>query len=93
MVRGPYARTVKLCILAADRWLELTAAYYQTNLLRERPWKFIALVYTWCVERVDSDKLDDWLSELNDLLPWQDSSSEAAAEAESESFMAMMSKQ
>jgi hypothetical protein len=50
------------------------------------------LVYSWCIERVDPESLDDWEAELVDLLPWQDSSSEAAANMESESFMNMMAK-
>jgi hypothetical protein len=50
------------------------------------------LVYAWAIERVDPEKLDDWEQELVDLLPWQDSQSEAAAEIESESFMSMQAK-
>lgn len=51
------------------------------------------LVYAWCVKRVAHDKLDEWLAELYDLLPWQeDSDTEAAAQAESDSFMAMQAK-
>lgn len=50
------------------------------------------MVYAWCIERVEHDKLDDWKMELVDLLPWQDSSSAAAADLESESFLAMQAK-
>jgi hypothetical protein len=50
------------------------------------------MVYAWAIERVEHDKLDDWLAELTDLLPWQDSTSEAAANLESESFLAMQAK-
>lgn len=50
------------------------------------------MVYAWAIERVEPDKFDEWLTELHDLLPWQDSTSEAAAEMESESFMDMMAK-
>jgi hypothetical protein len=53
---------------------------------------FANFVYAWCIERVPSDELDDWKAELVDLLPWQDSASEAAVELESESFMNMMAK-
>lgn len=63
-----------------------------TNLLRLRPHKFLGLVYAWAIERVDPDKLDDWLVELNDLLPWEDAQSEAAVELESASFFAMQAK-
>lgn len=50
------------------------------------------MVYSWVIERIPGDKLEDWLRDLEDLLPWQDTSSEAAAEIESESFMAMAAK-
>jgi hypothetical protein len=63
-----------------------------TDLLRLRPHKFLSLVYAWAIERVDPDKLDDWLLELNDLLPWQDAQSQAAADLESASFFAMQGK-
>jgi hypothetical protein len=49
------------------------------------------MVYAWCIERVDPDKLDDWIMDLNDLLPWQDSSA-AAVDLESQSFLDMQSK-
>jgi len=56
------------------------------------PHRYLNMVYSWCVERVASDKLDDWLTELNDLLPWQDIDSEAAVNLESESFFAAQAK-
>lgn len=92
MVRPPYAAAVRLCTIAADRWAELDAAYPNVNLVRLRPHRFANFVYAWCIERVDPDGLDDWKAELLDLLPWQDSQSEAAANLESDSFMAMMAK-
>jgi hypothetical protein len=94
VVRGKsYGATVRLCQLAADRWPEIVSTYYLTNLLREPLWKFVSLVYAWCIERVDPDKLDEWIYDLNDLLEWQDADSAAAEELESASFMAMMNKQ
>lgn len=51
------------------------------------------MVYVWALERIEHDKIDTWIRELNDLLPWQNVQSEAAAEIESASFMAMMAKQ
>lgn len=50
------------------------------------------MVYAWAKERVPHDKLDDWERDLVDLLPWQDSTSAAAVEAESESFFNMQGK-
>jgi hypothetical protein len=83
---------VRLCQIAADKWPQLSAAYYQINLLRLPGHTFVNYVYSWAVERVPSDKLSEWLSELRDLLEWQDADSESAADMESESFMNMMSK-
>lgn len=92
MVRPPYPVAVRLCTIAAERWAEIDAAYYQMTLLRERPHRFLNMVYAWAIERVDPDKLDEWLAELADLLPWQDADSEAAAELESASFFEMQGK-
>lgn len=92
MVRPPYQAVVRLCGIAAERWAQLESAYYQINLLRQPPHRFTNLVYAWAIERVAHDKLDDWEAELIDLLPWQDATSEAATNLESESFMSMMAK-
>ncbi len=92
MVRPPYPAVVRLCTIAAERWGELAAAYYQISLLRQKPHQFANLVYAWCIERVAYDKLDDWEADLVDLLPWQDAQSTAAEEIESASFMSMMGK-
>lgn len=80
-------------MIAAERWSEIAAHYYQVNLLREPPWKFLGMVYVWALERVEHDKIESWIQELNELLPWQNAQSEAAAEIESASFLAMMAKQ
>lgn len=36
--------------------------------------------------------MEEWLLDLEELLPWQDTDSEAAIEAESASFMNMLGK-
>jgi hypothetical protein len=92
VVRPPYPVAVRLCGIAADKWALIDAAYYQINLLREKPYRFLNMVYSWCIERVAPEKLDDWIAELHELLPWQDAQGEAGAEIESDSFMNMMSK-
>jgi hypothetical protein len=38
------------------------------------------------------ESLDEWLDELNELLPWQSSDSDDAAELEAQSFYAMEAK-
>lgn len=92
MVRPPYQVAIRLCDIAVARWAELDAAYYQVDLLSLRPYRLLNLVYTWCIERVPQDRLESWLEELHDLLPWQDSDSAAAEQVESESFMNMMNQ-
>lgn len=93
MVRHPYPRAVKLSALLSDRFREITSAYYLIpNLLALPGWKLMSMVYSWAIERVDPEKLDEWIVELDDLLPWQDSNTEAAEEIESASFFDMQSK-
>lgn len=94
MVRPPYPAAVRLCGVLAERWDQISAAYYHPgySLLDERPHMLLNLVYAWCIERIPPDKLDEWISDLHDLLPWQDSTSSAAEELESASFMNMMAK-
>lgn len=50
--------------------------------------EFAGHIYSWAVERVEHDKLEEWEWEMNDLLPWQDADSAAAEEIESASFFA-----
>lgn len=92
--RPPYTACVYLCIIAADRWSELAAAYFFPghSLLREPLHQFLNLVYSWCIERVEPAKLDDWKAGLLELLPWQDADSDAAEAIESDSFMNMKAK-
>lgn len=92
MVRPPYGAAVRLCGIAEEFWPRIAAAYYQINVLRQPPHQFANLVYAWAVERISSDKIEEWHTELNDLLPWQDATSPAAEALESESFLAMQAK-
>ena len=84
---------VRLCAIASLRWVDIDAAYYQINLLRQKPFRFLNLVLAWCRSRFhDVEELEKWEAALVDLLPWQTSASEAAAEIESASFLAMQAK-
>lgn len=85
---------VRLCRIAAEIWPLLDAAYVASPvpLMKMAPHRFANMVYAWCVERLPGDKLDDWLTEMNELLEWQDTESEAAVNLESESFLAAMAK-
>lgn len=58
--------------------------------MRQPMWRFVSLTYAWAIELVPPDQLKDWEFELVDLLPWQDSQSEAAIQLESDSFFAAM---
>lgn len=88
---------MRLCSLAAAYWSQLDAHYFnienargKRGLLHQPPARFVGLTYAWAIERVAPEKVEDWEFELVDLLPWQDSQSEAATEIESDSFFAMM---
>lgn len=82
-------------MIAAERWGEIVAAYYHPgyNLLREKPYILYGLVYVWAIERVAPDKIEEWLEDLRELLPWQDADSSAAEALESASFYNMMAQQ
>ena len=69
-VRGtPYGAVHRLCGVAAARWAELDAEYarpgQELDLLDLRFDRFLNVVYTWALNRVSYDKLEDWLSTLN----------------------------
>ena len=49
-------------------------------------------VYAWAIERVAADKLEEWIADLHEMLPWQDIESETAINLESESFFAAQAK-
>jgi hypothetical protein len=83
---------VRLYTILADRFPQIEAHYYNIDILRVPKRKLLNMVYAWAIERVPHDKIEEWERELVDLLPWQDGTSEAAEQAESDSFFAMMNK-
>ena len=85
-------QVVRLAAVASSVWPQLEAHYYQIDLLKLRGAKLLNLVYVWYLQTIPSDKIQEVLTELDDLLPWEDSTSAAAEEIESASFMAMMAK-
>jgi hypothetical protein len=50
------------------------------------------MVYVWAIERVPYDKLQEWITDLDELLEWQDGDSAASEESESASFFDMQNK-
>ena len=50
------------------------------------------MVYAWAIERVPYDKLDEWITDLDELLEWQDGDSAASEASESESFFNIQGK-
>ena len=83
---------MRLCQVAADKWPLLRTAYPSVNLLRLPGHDFLNFVYSFAIERLPSDKMEEWLVYLDELLDWQDTDSEAAIEAESASFMNNLGK-
>jgi len=93
VVRGPpYPVVVRLYSILELKFAQIEAAYYSVDLMRVPRRKLLNMVYAWAIERVPPDKVEEWERDLKDLLPWQDGESEAAIEAESDSFFAMMNK-
>lgn len=75
------------------QWPLIEASYYQIDLLRQKPNRFLNLVYAWLIERVPADKIEDSLAELREPLDWQDLDSTYVESLESDSFMAAMAQQ
>lgn len=90
MVRPPYPTVLRLCSYAAVKWPEIEASYYQINLFKEKPSRFIRLVYAWFLQRIDPEKRDEFDMELAEMMPWQSTDTDAAIDIESESFAAFM---
>lgn len=83
---------MRLAGIASSVWPHIEAEYYQIDLFSLSPAKMLNLVFAWYVQRIPEDKLDEAVDALDDLLPWETTSSAAAEELESASFMAMMAK-
>lgn len=88
----PYQTALRLYAIADERWPEIEAAYYEVDLLRFPPAKFLNCVYTWCIARIDPEKREQWDIQLAEPLPGRekDKPSEATIEAEGAGFMALM---
>lgn len=57
-----------------------------------RPDRFLNAIYTWAIERIPADKMEQWLFQLKQPLPGRESKqTDLTIEDEGASFMAAMS--
>ena len=91
VVRPPYRVVLRLYAIAASRWAEVEARYYQVDLLDLSVRKFLNLVFAWCVEGRDPEKIEEWLYLLEQPLPGEEKKvSDSDLEADAKSFMDLM---
>ena len=93
VVGKPYPRALRLYSIAADNWPLIDAHYASVDLIRFPPHRFLNCVYAWCVDRINPDKLEEWLFMLDSPLPGREKEVSAVQAAdEGESFMALMAQ-
>lgn len=92
MVGPPYATTLRLYAIAAERWSEIDSAYATLDLIRERPFRFCGLVYGWCVGNMDGERREQFDYDLAAPLFGREKAApvDAIAEIEGQAFMAAM---
>jgi hypothetical protein len=69
--RAPFPEALRLYVIAAERWAEIDANYYSIDLISYPPHRFMNLIYGWCVERVQTEKREEWELMLSEPLPGQ----------------------
>jgi hypothetical protein len=53
--------------------------------------RFLNCVYTWCLARIQPEKVEQWLYQLEQPIPGrEDKASDAQLESEGDAFMDMM---
>lgn len=90
--RPPYATACRLYFLAEDRWAEIYANYINVDLFDLPPHGFLNCVYTWAVERIPPDKLEQWQHELWKPVPGRQAT-EVEVEQEGQLFMELLAKE
>ena len=88
--RPPYPVALRLYTVAAVRWAEVEAAYYQIDLLTVGPRKFLNLVYAWCVQWMDPEKREEWEQALNAPMEGTRHPTDLQLEQEGADFMATL---
>lgn len=94
MERTPYPAALRLYAIAGERWSEISAAYITIDLLRARPDLYLNCVFTWCLERIDPEKREEWIAMLEAPLPGDEKMAPTpeTIEEEGASFMAFMAQ-
>jgi hypothetical protein len=90
VVRPPYPVALRLYLIAAERWPEIDAAYASVDLMRLPTYRFLNCIWTWCVDRVPSDKREDWITQMNEPLPGRKvkrAPTQAELDADADTFM------
>lgn len=89
---SPFPESVRLYVIAAERWPEIDATYASTDLIRQPPHRFMNIVYGWCVERIDHEKRVEWDAMLREPLQGREAAPPTQFQAEDEAadFMATM---
>lgn len=61
-------------------------------MIHQPPYRFMNLIYGWCVERIDPEKREEWDAMLTDPLPGRETTQPAPFQVEDEgaSFMATL---
>lgn len=85
-------KTLRLYVIAAERWPEIDGHYAAVDLITFPCHRFLNLVYAWCIERIPSDKREEWEMQLTAALPGREKArpTPSVAEQEGADFMAAM---
>lgn len=92
VVGKPYEVTIRLYSLVSYRWRAFDGWCIQHRIdpLELSPRRFCNLIYFWCIERVQPDKLEEFEMMLTQPLPGRERRSEQLAEEDGQMFMALM---
>lgn len=92
MGEAPYQVVVRLYAYADYYWPELSARYYQINLLDLPLTRFLTLVFAWLHEVWPPEKWEMFVADLEAPIPGTERKvSDTSAEEEGASFMNAMS--
>lgn len=91
--RPPYQLALRLYVIATEHWALIDAEYASVDLIRFPPHRFLNCVWKWCIDRIPSDKLEEWEWSMNQPLPGREKKkAPAPTEADESGFMDLMGK-